>query len=158
MAQRDVSTADGALCGAQSTPTTVSVPIPTRHSEFDAECHFKIFSDERQSSPPRRFALVVPSKDYDDTDNENFSNAPTFKFINKSIPEADTAGPVKRTPLADITPKTVSRPRSMSGLLARIASLEDELEQSKTQTEELKGDVVGYQDALHQADVDAGYF
>lgn len=125
--------------------------------QISSEHDFKIFRDERPLETPRRF--TQPSNaDYSDLNNENLHSAPTFKFVNKPTPKTNTSSSVKRTPLADVTQETVGRPRSTSALLARIASLEDELELSKKQNEELKGDIVGYEDALNQADEDAGYF
>jgi hypothetical protein len=71
---------------------------------------------------------------------------------------------VKRTPLADVTKAAATRPRSLSNALAEIARLEDDLNAMKSENKVLKGknrklrgEIVAYQDALYQADQDAGY-
>ncbi|KAF1932870.1 uncharacterized protein M421DRAFT_416472 [Didymella exigua CBS 183.55] len=115
---------------------------------------FKIFCEE---CAPQRFDSPAFNADFYDSNNENSHSAPTFRLSNKADITVEPAPSSKRAPLADVTQEAVGRPRSLSAALAEIAKLEDELEASKDQNRELKGEIVAYQDALHQADVD-GYF
>ncbi|KAJ4322816.1 hypothetical protein N0V94_002197 [Neodidymelliopsis sp. IMI 364377] len=138
-----------------------------RHQERASECitfsaselasnpPFEIFSDDQRLETPRRFASSQSTADYKDLNDENVNSGPVFKFVNKSTTKVK---PVKRAPLTDVTQDAVSLPRSTSDLLARIASLEDALKLSNNKNAELKGEIVAYQDALNQADKDAGYF
>ena len=80
-----------------------------------------------------------------------------------TMPSLGTNSSGKRTPLADVT-KVFTRPRSLSSALAEIARLEDDLDAVKSENKALKGknrklrgEIVAYQDALFQADQDAGY-
>ncbi|KAF2633690.1 hypothetical protein BU25DRAFT_416864 [Macroventuria anomochaeta] len=139
----------------KSTPFKLSEPASVRF--------FNIFQDEGQLETTRRFAAPLSNADYDPKD-ENFDTSQVHrskavsKFDNKPTTKIESAPSVKRIPLADVTQATVGRPRSLSAALAEIARLEDELEVSKGKNKELKGEIVAYQDALHQADEDAGYF
>jgi hypothetical protein len=129
--------------------------ITSNTSELASNPPFTIFSDDRRLETPRRFATSPSTVDYKDLNDENVNSGPTFKFVTKPTTKVN---PVKRAPLADVTQDAVSLPRSTSDLLARIASLEDALKLSKNENAELKGEIVAYQDALNQADEDAGYF
>ena len=141
---------------------------PSNPSELASARSFKIFRDERRLKTPRRFAAPLSNADHDDVNddvnNENLDtsqarrNEPVFKLINKPTTKTESRPSVKRTALVDVTQATVGRPRSLSTALAEIAWLEDELEASKGENRELKGEIVAYQDALHQADEDACYF
>jgi hypothetical protein len=128
-----------------STPPKASAP-PAGQS-------FKIFCDEHT---PRRSDPSASNADFHDSNNENHPNAATSKPVSKSTAHFEPARTAGRAPFTDITQEAVSRPRSLSAALAEIAKLEDALEVSKTQNQEMKGEIVAYQDALNQAYVD-GY-
>lgn len=126
---------------------------PPKFSAPSSGQRFDIFCDK---SAPRRFAPTALDADFDDANDENSQGIPTFKFVNKSTTtKAEPAAPsTRRAPLADIVQQGVGRPRSLSAALAEIARLNDELEASEDQNRELKGEIVAYRDALHQADMD----
>lgn len=112
---------------------------------------FEIFCD---GDTPQRSGPPALNVDFHDTNNENDSKAAISKPVSKSSAHFRSSRPTPRAPLNDVTEKVVSRPRSLSAALAEIVKLEDALEASKKQNHELKGDIVAYQDALYQADVD----
>ncbi|KZM27865.1 hypothetical protein ST47_g989 [Ascochyta rabiei] len=132
-------------------PVSSSFRTPEPGSEHD----FDIFHDERRLETPQRFTRPADA-DYNDLNDENLHSGPTFKSIIKPISEASPSATIERTPLAYVTQESITRPRSISGLLALIASLQEELRQSKDKVAELQGEIVAYQDALYQADEDAG--
>lgn len=150
MAHPNPTGSDEMLPHTERTSSTTSLQISSEHG-------FEIFFDERSFETPHR-STQTSNADYGDLDEENLHSAPTFNFVNKPTPKGSISASDERRPLADITQEVGGRPRSTSDLLAKIASLEDELKLSKKQNEELRGEVVAYQDALHQADEDAGYF
>lgn len=134
-------------CQAQMVPPST----PPKAYAPAIEQPFKIFCDE---CTPHHFDSSASNADFPDSNNENNPGAAASKTFSKLTPFFETPRPVERAPLTDITQEAVSRPRSLSAALAEIAKLEDELGASKKQNQELKGDIVAYQDALHQADVD----
>ncbi|KAF9696965.1 hypothetical protein EKO04_004830 [Ascochyta lentis] len=136
---------------------STSTPSSLKTSEPGSEHDFEIFHDERQLETPQRFTQP-PSANYSDLNDENFHSGPISESVIKPIPVANPSATIKRKPFIDVTQESKSDPRSTSGLLALIASLENELEQSKDKVAELQGEIVAYQDALYQADEDAGYF
>ena len=123
-----------------STPPKASAPT--------AGQPFKIFCDEHT---PRRSRSIVTNAEYPDFNNENNPNTTTSKAASKSTANFESARPAGRAPFTDVTQETVGRPRSLSAALAEIAKLEDALEASKTQNQEMRGEIVAYQDALNQA-------
>lgn len=128
-----------------------STSTPPKASAQTAGQPFKVFCDE---DIPQRSGSPATNVDFHDTNNENNSNAAISKPVSKSSAHFEPSRPAHRAPLTDITEEAVGRPRSLSAAMAEIAKLEDALEASKKQNQELKGDIVAYQDALHQADVD----
>jgi hypothetical protein len=137
---------------------------PSKLSEPSSERTFKILHDEAGAAMPRRFATTSSNAGFDGPNNENFDpscdahSRSVFKFVNKPSTQPHSVSTVQRTPLADVTQMKIGRPRSLSAALAEIARLKDELELSKDKNSKLKGEIVAYQDALRQADLDAGYF
>ncbi|KAJ4994114.1 hypothetical protein SVAN01_00591 [Stagonosporopsis vannaccii] len=137
---------------AKSTPSTIPAPYP--------EPSLNIFQDEARLAG-------VKSGDAN-TENLDPTHAERGKHVlnigKKSTVRDGPASSVGRAPLADVTQEVVSHPRSLSSALAEIANLEHKLEDLKGRNEalkaknrKLKGAIVAYQDALYQADVDAGY-
>jgi hypothetical protein len=121
---------------------------PPKASASTAEQPFKIFCDEHT---PRHAGSSAFNTDFPDANDENNPNAATSKPVSKSTAYSESARPAGRVPFADVTQETVSRPRSLSAALAEIGKLEDALEASKTQNQEMKGEIVAYKDALNQA-------
>lgn len=139
----NLTDASEAQMAPESTPPKFSAPASGRP--------FKIFCDERT---PRRSAPSASNADFYESNDENTHRVPTFKFVSRATTNTKPAPSAKRAPLADVAQEAVGRPRSLSAALAEIAQLKDELEASKDQNRDLKGEIVAYQDALHQADVD----
>ena len=137
---------------------------PSKPSEPASERTFKTFHDEVGAAIPRRFDTTPSNAGCDEPNDENFDpsrdaySRPIFKFVNKPSTQPHSVLTVQRTPLACVTQGKIGRLRSLSAALAEIARLKGELELSKDKNSKLKGEIVAYQDALHQADVDAGYF
>ncbi|KAF3048736.1 hypothetical protein E8E11_002401 [Didymella keratinophila] len=107
-----------------STPPKASAPT--------AGQPFKIFCDEHT---PRRSGSSAFNADFPDSNNENNPNAAISKPASKST------GP----------PRICTTHRTRTFHRPEIAKLEDALEASKTQNQKMKGKIVAYQDALHQA-------
>lgn len=116
---------------------------------------FSIFQDETAQLP-----IAIPGH----ANNENFEPSETLRsnHLPKSTNRPSCKNdPASRMPLTDVT---LNRTRSLSSALAEIARLGDELDASKGENQalrqknrDLKGEIVAYQDALNQADEDAGY-
>ncbi|KAJ4382302.1 hypothetical protein N0V86_002636 [Didymella sp. IMI 355093] len=124
---------------------------PPKSSASIAGQPFEIFCDEHT---PQISVSSASNAEFYDSNNENTQSVATLKSVHKVTPNIEPPLPSNRTPLVDVTQETVARPRSLSAALAEIAKLEDALKASKKQNQEMKGKIVAYQDALHQADVD----
>jgi hypothetical protein len=124
---------------------------PPKSSAPTAGQPFEIFCDEHR---PQHSVPSTSNADFYDSNNENTPVVATLKFVHKGTANIEPPLPSNRAPLMDVTQEAVSRPRSLSAALAEIAKLEDALRASKKQNQEMKGEIVAYQDALHQADVD----
>lgn len=137
---------------------------PPKPSGPASECSFEIFHDGRALETPQRSAHPLSSEKHDDLVDKDFDTFQAhrsnriFNFVNEPASKVNCATSVKRTPLAEVTQDKVDRSHPTSDLVAQIAGLGSELKVSKEENEKLRGDIVAYQDALHQADKDAGYF
>ena len=141
-------------------------------SNPNAKQSLKVFQDggtqTRGSTQTRLKSTAPPSEASRSHVNDEDTPKPQVDcsklFVTSgTMPSLGINTSVKRTPLADVT-KAFTRPRSLSSALAEIARLEDDLDAVKSENKALKGknrklrgEIVAYQDALFQADQDAGY-
>lgn len=141
-------------------------------SDPNAKQAFNVFQDggtqTRGSTQTRLKSTAPPSEASRSHVNDEDTPKPQVDcsklFVTSgTMPSLGTNSSGKRTPLADVT-KAFTRPRSLSSALAEIARLEDDLDAVKSENKALKGknrklrgEIVAYQDALFQADQDAGY-
>lgn len=134
-------------------------------SDPNAKQSLKVFQDggtqtRLKSAPPSEASRSHVNDE--DTAKPQVDCSKLF-VTSDTMPSLGINTSVKRTPLADVT-KAFTRPRSLSSALAEIARLEDDLDAVKSENKALKGknrklrgEIVAYQDALFQADQDAGY-
>jgi hypothetical protein len=143
-------------------------------SDPNAKQSFKVFQDggtqARGGTQTRLNSIAPPSEKSRSHVNDEDTPKPQVDCSNLSVVTSGTMSTmgintsVKRAPLADVTKAVVTRSRSLSNALAEIARLEDDLNAMKSENKVLKGknrklrgEIVAYQDALYQADQDAGY-
>jgi hypothetical protein len=137
-------------------------------SDPNAKQSFKVFQDG--GTQTRLRSTAPPSEESRSHVNDEDTPKPQVDCSNLSVVTSGTMSTmgintsVKRAPLADVTKAVVTRSRSLSNALAEIARLEDDLDAMKSENKVLKGknrklrgEIVAYQDALYQADQDAGY-
>ncbi|KAG9206822.1 hypothetical protein G6514_000109 [Epicoccum nigrum] len=137
-------------------------------SDLSAKQAFKVFQDGGAQTHVKS-TVAPPSEESHSHVNDKDTPKPQAhcsKLLTTSgaVPTLVISTSVKRTPLADVTKAAFSRPRSLSGALAEIARLEDDLDAMKSENKALKGknrklrgEIIAYKDALYQADQDAGY-
>lgn len=131
-----------------------SKPTPATPPQPALKRSFSIFQDDAR----------LPSANFGTASNENLEPSHVSKFDNEPAVTDGPGSSANRVPLVDVTEEVVGRSRSLSSALAEIAKLEDKLEALKdknralkSKNRKLKGEIVAYQDALYQADKDAGY-
>lgn len=135
--------------------TTSSQP-----TEPGSEHSIEVFKDNSTQTPDTP-VTPRPGEENSKANGENNLNYPARGSgpLGKSDTKcAVDTEPAICTPLAEVTLKAATRPRSLPSALAKIARFQDELDACKEEIENLKGTIFGYQDALYQADIDASYF
>lgn len=138
-------------------------------SNVDAKGPFEIFQGDGTQAPP---GSTAPDLDEPHSHNNSENNLespshcgdPLVTSGTTSAPKINSVSSLKRTPLADVTDEAVTRPRSLSNALAEIAMLKDELDTLRSKNKALKrknrglkGEIVAYQDALYQVNLEAGF-